>query len=232
MDYTLLIDGDIIVYRSCAAVEKEIHWSDDTFTLHSTFDDALGVFDATLADLCEQAGTDDVSFAFSDRLNWRKSLWDGYKAHRKGQRKPLAYTALKEYVEKKYESFTFPELEADDVLGILSTRHPDKYMIWSLDKDLMQVPGAHLIDDEVVQVTPEQGAAFHMYQTLVGDASDGYKGCPGVGPKKAAGITEWDEVVKLFEKAKCTEEDALLNARLSRILLNHDYNEEVILWNP
>ena len=228
----LLIDADIICYQSCAAVEKEIQWDDDTFTIHSTLEDAKGVFYEFLFDLTEQAETDDVVFAFSGDGNWRKDLWSGYKEHRKGQRKPLAYKALRAYIEEKYDSVSYPQLEADDTIGILATRKKH-YIIWSPDKDLKQIPGKHLVDDEIVTITKEEGDAFHMFQTLCGDPSDGYKGCPGVGPKKAEGVTDWADIVALFEKAGLNEDEALLNAQLAKILRADDYvNEEVTLWEP
>tara|TARA_R100000700_G_C3130555_1_gene115965 strand:- start:592 stop:885 length:294 start_codon:yes stop_codon:yes gene_type:complete len=95
------------------------------------------------------------------------------------------------------------------------------------------------MDTEVTETVTETLANYmHLYQTLVGDATDNYKGCPGVGPKKATEILEeptWDSVVKAFEKAGLTEEDALVQARVARILRADDYNfhkEEVILWQP
>ena len=80
-----------------------------------------------------------------------------------------------------------------------------------------------------------------MKQTLTGDTVDCYPGCPGVGPVKAQRILDedgdeydlWLNVVMAFEKAGLTEEDALVQARLARILTTSDYNydkEEPILW--
>jgi hypothetical protein len=69
-----------------------------------------------------------------------------------------------------------------------------------------------------------------MYQTLVGDTADGYRGCPKVGPVKAEKILDttvwsdggkcadvypmWPRVVAAYEKASLTEDDALVQARL------------------
>jgi len=229
----LLIDADIVVYQSCAAVEKGIQWDEDTFTIHSTLEDAKGVFYEFFHDLKEQSGTDNVLFCFSSKGNFRKKIWDGYKANRT-QRKPLAYSALVKYVEDTYPNQSIPTLEADDVLGILATGlHKENGIIWSIDKDLMQIPGKHLIDDEIVEVTKEDGDEFHLFQTLCGDSSDGYKGCPGIGPVKAKGITKWSEVVTRFEKAGLTEDDALVQARLAKILQTEDYNKKkVVQWTP
>jgi DNA polymerase-1 len=82
--------------------------------------------------------------------------------------------------------------------------------------------------------------------------TDGYAGCPGIGPVKAeqllnvretmpAGtdphpqLRRWAAVVEAFKKAKLTEADALLQARLARILRCTEWdfdNSTVKLWEP
>ena len=76
-------------------------------------------------------------------------------------------------------------------------------------------------------------------QVLTGDSTDNYPGCPGIGPKKAADILNkelsWTSVVNAYLKAGLTEEDALLQARMARILQASDWNskqQEPILWTP
>ena len=77
-------------------------------------------------------------------------------------------------------------------------------------------------------------------QTMAGDNTDGYSGVPGVGVKKAEKIFSekgytWKAVVETFEEKDMTEEDALVNARLARILTTDDYDHdkrEPILWQP
>ena len=78
---------------------------------------------------------------------------------------------------------------------------------------------------------------MHLYQTLVGDSTDNYKGCPGIGPKKASAMLDidpsWDTVAGAFQKAGLTEAEALVQAQVAKILRHEDYNfdlEEVILW--
>ena len=63
---------------------------------------------------------------------------------------------------------------------------------------------------------------------------------PGVGVKRAEQIFKlkgytWKAVVETFEEKGLTEEDALINARLARILTTSDYDQgkkEQILWQP
>ena len=70
----------------------------------------------------------------------------------------------------------------------------------------------------------------------MGDRADNYAGCPGVGDVTARKLLEkdcsWDTVVSAFEKVGLSEEDALVQARVARILRNTDYKgTQVILWN-
>jgi DNA polymerase-1 len=90
-------------------------------------------------------------------------------------------------------------------------------------------------------ISEAQADYYHMFQTLVGDTSDGYKGCPGVGKVKAEALlsdhdrSHWDIVKAAYEKAKLTEQDALTQARLARILRWSDWDntkKEPILWTP
>lgn len=222
----LLIDGDILIYRACAAVEQEVEF-DDVHILHSKFGDALANYIEQLHDLFEQAETEECVIAISDKQNWRKDICSYYKANRANVRKPLVFSRLRQYVIDNSDSIIMPRLEADDVLGILATEHPDDYIIWSLDKDLMQVPGLHLVDDEVITVTPEEGERFWKYQTLVGDTADNYKGAPGIGPVKAnkiLGMSDtWGSVAVAF---KGDTEAYEINKAVSRILQAGEYNPD------
>ena len=75
---------------------------------------------------------------------------------------------------------------------------------------------------------------------MAGDQTDGYSGIPGVGIKRAQTIFEdkgysWKTVLESFKEKGMTEEDALVNARLARILTVDDYdfeNKQPIPWTP
>ena len=129
------------------------------------------------------------------------------------------------------------KLEADDLLGILGSRSFDT-VIWSLDKDLLTIPAYHLIDGRVQEVDLEEADYNFLYQTLVGDSTDNYKGCPTVGAKKAEQLLSdkgatWQTVVDAFESKGLGKEVAIENARLARILRDGEYNfetKEVKLW--
>jgi len=130
-------------------------------------------------------------------------------------------------------------LEADDAMGIYATQHPGNIIV-SPDKDMKQIPGKLYNLEDTITITPEEGAKWHLIQTLAGDQTDGYSGVPGIGVKRAETLFNkegysWATVVKAFTDKGLTEEDALLNARLARILTIEDYEteqQEPKLWTP
>jgi len=130
-------------------------------------------------------------------------------------------------------------LEADDALGIYATLHPGNVIV-SPDKDMKQIPGQLYNMEEMFTVSPEEGERMHYLQTLSGDQTDGYGGVPGVGMKRAASWFEkhgynWEAVVRAFVEKDLGEREALINARLAKILTVNDYDfatGEPILWTP
>lgn len=194
--------------------------------------------------LVKRSECDKHILCFTDRstTNFRKTLIDpSYKGNRKEVRKPLALPGLEAYAYKHYRTATYPSLEADDVIGILATKHKNT-IIYSEDKDLNQIPGLHFDGSELYRVTPEAGYEFFMSQVITGDPTDGYKGCPGAGAVAAKKLLSsnppdkyWDAIVHLYDKAGLTEEDALTQARMARILTTELYDDKegvIKLWSP
>jgi Autographiviridae exonuclease len=255
----LLIDGDQYLHRGCAATEHETKWDDENHVLVSNEVEAYETVAASIKHLTDHFGHNDLVLCFSgyEKPNFRLQVDPTYKASRVDTRKPMCFWDVRKKLEEDYRSVSFPGLEADDVMGILSTKPgPDDKIIISRDKDMKTIPGK-LWDGKTFQVVTEAGADYwHMYQTLVGDASDGYKGCPGIGPKKAEVLLNavppgadpdstrdapvsskyrWEVVKKAFIKAGLNEEHALIQARLARILRWSDWDsvkKEPILWCP
>jgi len=234
----LLIDADIVLYKACSAVEREINFEDDMWVLYTEEHEAIEAFNDSLRTLLELANLDSYLLAFSDSANFRKTLYPDYKGNRT-QRKPLGFKSIRERVFEQHAEHikTLPSLEADDVIGITSTCNKGEYMIWSEDKDLRQIPGLHLTPIGQKAIYLNDADKWFYTQILTGDVADNYKGCPGIGPVKAEKILSitpyWDSVVDAYVKAGLTEADALTQARLARILRCEDWDEEkqeVKLW--
>ena len=247
MPRTLLIDGDIVLYEVSIACEHAVDWGDDVWTLHSDFREAKQRFDGWISDIKEKLSAESVILAFSSKQNWRKQILPTYKNNRKNKRKPLTFAGLKSYCRDVYSTYEIEDLEGDDVLGLLVgyprlRRISGEKIIVTIDKDLMTIPGFHYYpnrsEEGIIEVTPDQADYNHLLQSLTGDSVDGYSGCPGIGPKKAEAAlkkAEWSEVVKEYENKGLAEEDALIQARVARILRWGEYDfgkGEVKPWNP
>lgn len=249
---TALIDGDTIIFAAASSSEYECELDAWTDLLWGNLSQAISYLKKDIERIEEELEVDRTIIALSHELRFRPDVMPEYKFNRAGSRKPVNYKRLRQYVRDNYEFYEKPYLEGDDVLGILMT-HPkvvEGYkIIVAIDKDLNTIPGPHYNyeKDEFYEVSEEEADLFFYKQVLMGDTTDGYKGCKGVGPKKAEKILApfakgemghpevWQTIVETYEAAEMTEEDALMNARVARILHAHEYDykeNKPILWTP
>lgn len=259
MARTVIIDGDVIVYKVAEGVADsfEVSTEEDDEYLYRNIgwaskEAAIDTLEKLIDKICKDCKAQEVVICLSDmKSNFRKKLNPEYKGNRKTI-KPILYEFLRKYMTQTgYKIYEKPNLEADDVIGILATSNKiikgDK-VVWSLDKDFKTIPckfhrAAPNGEDKSEVITKEAADWWFMYQTLIGDRVDGYEGCKGVGDKTARKILGevgeksleemWNEVQKSFEEKGYSKEDALLNARMARILRVEDYDfkkKEVKLW--
>lgn len=234
------VDGDILAFKASSAVQKDIDWGDGLWTCHAEVDDAWDYFTDMLIAIDEKLNKHFVGeeityvFCFSDEDNFRKSYNPDYKSNRRSNRKPCCYKGLVDKIKETYISHTVKYLEADDVVGIYCTSpvYKDICVAVSMDKDFKTIPG-YFYDfgnDVLHSITEKDSKKWLCYQTLVGDVTDGYKGCPTYGPVKANKLLNghpdsewWSEVLKAFKSQGLTEEDAIREATMARILHYEDY---------
>jgi len=244
MKRTIIIDGDIVAYKSAIQSEVDTHWGNGFWTLHAEETQGKYLVASEIEDLKEKLNADKVIVTLTDKNNFRKDVLPTYKDNRKQKRKPILLSPLRKFLIDEYQAVIYPNLEADDVMGILATK-PSKgecKIICSIDKDLRQIPG-HLYDGEsLTKHTKKHCDWWHMVQTLTGDAVDGFSGCPSVGKVTAQKILSdknmplkkmWELVVKTYEKHGLFEHDAFQQARVAKILRHGDYNlktGEVTPW--
>jgi DNA polymerase-1 len=253
---TLLVDADIIAFKYASTNEKKYDWGDGVVSKVVTeeLSSIAAEIDECLQNYMETCKATDLIICLSDdEVNWRNKVLPSYKMHRadgKSSRPEWLYP-LKEHLANAYPSYRKPTLEADDVMGVLST-HPKliagKKIIVSEDKDMKTIPGWLYNPRKDLKprlVTELEAHTFHMRQTLTGDATDGYKGCPGAGDKAFDKLLEdwvegdwrdlWDRVVSVYEAKGFTAYDAQTQARVARICryVDYDFNkQEPIYWTP
>ena len=234
----LLVDADYVVYKCCASAENEIDFGDDVIVVTSKFSDAYACVKRELnkiKDFFLWDETETILF-FSDSVNFRKTIQPDYKGHR-NRKKPCGYKRVINALKEEFEVIVMPSLEADDALGIYATANPGN-VICSPDKDMRQIPGKLFDMKELHTIEQDDADKWHLVQTLAGDQTDGYAGVPGIGIKRAVSLFEekgykWKTVVEAFADKDLSEDVALENARLARILRCTDYDpieRKPILW--
>jgi len=244
---TLLFDSDIFAFKAAAVNEIET-----PFGKYSWEENALQDVDTRIDELMVELGADESVMCLTHKDNFRYQVLDTYKGNRNRDEKsrPELLPRVKEYLATEYRSYIRPHLEADDVMGILAT-HPKlitgEKIIVSEDKDMRTVAAPvynpRHPEQGVQTITPLEAAQFHMWQVIVGDATDGYSGCPGIGPASiyAEDIITldaeelWDCVIEAYASKGLTEDDAVVQARLAKILSSNFYdfkNKVVELWTP
>lgn len=176
---TLHIDADSVVFAQCCV-----------FTEDSDYDKqriARGIR-RRVQELTLLAGCDSYVLFLTTKTNFRDMLVDDYKANRSELERPVNLSWAKRWTATNLECVYQDQLEADDLLGIYM--RPD-VIIWSIDKDLRQIPGRHLDDAtrQVVTITETgtlkdlgkkvyfDGLAGFYFQCLTGDSTDHILGC-------------------------------------------------------
>ena len=255
---TLLIDGDSVAFKAACAHQETIDWGEGEISVSTNPKGAEDHMVSALNSYRDVLEADTMIICLGGGDYWRTKLWSQYKANRKNKSRPELLPHCLQFLREKYTVEAWPRLEADDVMGILSASIKDSVIV-SIDKDMKTVPGRLFNpdhpEDGVRDITEEDAFHAHMLQALTGDTADGYKGCPGIGPKKAGKILDevientdfnttfkrekemlWEAVVKTYEAKGLTPDDALLNARLAYILQRpNEYNRKtrkMKLWQP
>lgn len=197
----VLIDGDVLCYNAC----------------ENRFRNANGFTVVTLDEIAEDPEADalyleqaykrllrliqdalDVCFAEEYRIavggkgNFRKDIYPEYKMNRHAdpkKRNPFV-PKLRRLLAEAGLATEAHGMEADDQLRMWATEleaEGRSYVVVSIDKDLLMIPGRHyrIHKEEFVEMSKYAAMKFYYEQLLQGDPTDNIKGVPKVGPVKA-----------------------------------------------
>jgi len=254
-----LIDADEVAFKAISSASKpSTDWCEPASEkAEPELLSCLRVAEEIISAWSKTVGADQSILCFShpDRSNFRKEIDPTYKAKR--TEKPAVYAELCRELCCIYcndtpyywsnSSIYESRLEGDDIMGLLAgdINVDARAVICSSDKDMKTIPG-RLYDpyhNAKHRISRLEADRYWMTQTLTGDTSDGYPGLPKCGPVAAKKIlaphvhleTMWVAVSKAYRDKGFTDEDALKQARLARILRTGDYNwktQTVNLWTP
>lgn len=202
----LLFDGDVIAFIAAAAVQLTVEDSHGNITPYGNKADGVIAVEQLIAKYRKAFGARDhkVKVCLSDRDNWRYDVSADYKQQRdedgKFGNRPLLLNALKAYLIEAYSADYLPRCEADDYLSLLMTdarRLENRPTICiGRDKDFKSIPGWHYqikqgdTDLEPHFIDLAAADSWHLAQSIAGDVTDGFKGCPGMGIKRALDVLE------------------------------------------
>ncbi|WP_193065596.1 hypothetical protein [Burkholderia pseudomallei] len=237
-----LIDGDEAIYKATVVKVEETDWEAETvIDRPPTFKEAKAKFHEIVRTWCDAVGADEYIVCLSpkERGLFRRGIYPPYKGAR-GE-KPEQYKPLEDWVFENDRVAWYPGLEADDVMGVLSG---EGKVICSNDKDMKTVPGRLYVTGKkkLVTITETRADWQWMYQTLMGDSTDGFGGCVGCGPTGAEATLEGcrslkemahNAVLRYLEPKKGKYKDVTQTAldfrrmaALARILRPSDYNPD------
>ena len=260
---TALIDGDILAYKASNVSQNEIDWdSDGDSVTQLTPQQAAKAIKTMVSHWTDAANCQDYRIFISAPRSWRTMIYPQYKMNRKDFVKPELLGFCIEYMIEELRAIKakFPiGLEADDMIGITHTNPDTDTVAISTDKDFRTLFGdvmiiPHYLDKrnpQVEHISFEKADDHWFEQAILGDNIDNYKGAPGIGGRWLANLGERplqvDDVFHAFNVAWSkkkkyhhlwtypgdTEQEAIMNLRLSRILRHGDYKEgEITLYTP
>jgi hypothetical protein len=202
----------------------------------------------------ERYGTMDVELYLSGKINFRHLLDHTYKGNRDAVQKPHWHGRLRNYAQEMWGARVTRTWEADDELGIRATELGDRAVICSVDKDLRQIPGHHIVLGKGHLHVTTRGGMMRLYcQILAGDATDNVRGCWQVGPEGAWTYLNdfvdggegalWEAVVAKYQQAldkygteKCRFIDArgaaLHTAQMVYLLRDRPEGQIPPRWTP
>ncbi|MBQ6681611.1 MAG: DNA polymerase I [Prevotella sp.] len=237
-----LLDAYALIYRAYYAFIKNPRINSKGLNTSAI----LG-FCNTLNEVITKENPTHIGVAFDHGKTFRHDVFPEYKAQR--QETPEDIKVAVPIIKQLLEAFKIPVLqvdgfEADDVIGTLALKAGSEgvetYML-TPDKDYGQ-----LVRNNVFQFRPRHGGGYekmgpeevcHKYGiaktsqvidllALMGDSSDNFPGCPGVGEKTAVKlIEEFGDIENLLNhtdqiKGKLKEkvENAVEDIRMSKFL--------------
>ena len=216
----LLIDGDIILYRSAAACvkleyiyrekgkeedgpvasfrykrdakawlngEEELYVEEKKVKLDPV-EHCYYSIKNTINSIIKASGINpNVEIYVGGEDNFRLDVDPEYKQGRPPR--PPYFDDAFEYMVDHMGAIVVNGMETDDVLGI--EQAADSCIV-SIDKDLLQIPGAHYnyVNDSAQFVTKQEANDWFWNQLMTGDGVDNIPGLFNIGPSRAADLVD------------------------------------------
>lgn len=163
MNKILLLDADSLCYYPITI---------------NTLEEAKDFIDDKINKIKLTSMCDNIEYYLTIGRCFRYDILPTYKEQRFKTEKPKFTKQLKQYLIDVYDAVYDSNLEADDMVCDKYRSNPSKYIIGSIDKDVLyNIPGIHfnLFYNEYVKVN-EYDSEYHFYKQIVcGDPTDNIK---------------------------------------------------------
>lgn len=140
--------------------------------------------------LCrERFGGIQTSIFISGSGNFRDRLPAAfpYKGNRVNVEKPQHLHKLRESLVRDYGASKVHHIEPDDEIAIHLSQDADNCVAVSIDKDIKQVAGVHLVPEQgFMTISPRSGLLRLYAQIIAGDPTDGVPGAYGYSVEGAS----------------------------------------------
>ena len=255
MKKILLVDGNLLLFRSFYAAQVIVKDQPINMGIHLFFNTFLEIF--------KKENYQYVFFAFDAiGTTWRHNEYNQYKSGRK--KAPEDLYKLKDIIFEilKTMKISFAALsgdEADDLIATLCIRYKNDFIIdiFSEDKDLLQLIDNNVniimknkdknIKDKYAKINMDNFyTIFHFYpkqildyKSIAGDNSDNLPGITGIGPKQTIDLLQrYENIENIYlnidqltpkqqELFNKNKEQALLCKRLATLNTNVNMSNDL-----
>jgi len=203
MSKLLLIDGNAMMHRAYHALPPLTNIKNEPIQA------VYGFFSMLFNVLQDQKPTHLVVCFDRGAPTIRQSMYVGYHAHRPKMADDFVPQVgiIHDLLEKMNVAvFELDGYEGDDLIGTIAHESKNtEVVILTGDRDMLQLVNGHvkvlmplvgisktvLFDEaKVEEKYGVKSSQFIDYKALIGDASDGYPGVTGIGPKTAASLLQ------------------------------------------
>lgn len=169
---TIIIDADSLCYVG----------GEDTIEI------AIEKLESKINKIKRVCNSDDLIMYLTIGKTFRNVLLETYKGNREQSKRSDNVKLLKNYLIEKYNAIYEEGLEADDLVMDKYREDMNKYIICSIDKDILKnIEGRHLnlYNYEFKTITKEEAFDNLHIQTIIGDPTDNIPTLmKGIGPAK------------------------------------------------
>lgn len=202
-ELVVLLDIDVYCHKACFnrdGLQAYLYLDDDGMKVYSEAQD--NEYFEAIVDVFQNQIKQTMSATFADHRrgatkgigNFRQDLLPAYKANRARNISNKFVPMLRAWAVKEGYAVEAHNMEADDFLRIWAEEHrasDEKFCVVSIDKDLKCIVGYHYNPwkNEHLHISEEDAMQLYYRQIMMGDATDGIKGIPKLGPKTAEKLT-------------------------------------------